>query len=242
MDRMNLREAAQRTCRSVTTLRRYIRSGRLHAEKQDGRYGPEYFVRTADLLEAGLFVDGPAGGRGAEPESGALERRPAGRLAAPATTPSDAVPTMLYQELLLKHEQLLVQYGMMRAGGMRAIELRDQLDERTAEVERRTEELRAMRARRDADVAALEKAVREANFELEGRALEIAALQEKVRALELLTRNQVTNESIDDQYRNLVRQLHRVERHASGTRQTTPKPRPRPWLVRDVRGPTTDDH
>lgn len=241
MDRMNLREAAQRTCRSVTTLRRYIRSGRLHAEKQDGRYGPEYFVRTSDLLEAGLFVDGPAGARGAEPDSGALERRPAGRLAGPPP-PADAVPAMLYQELFLKHEQLLVQYGMMRAGGMRAIELRDQLEERTEELDRRTAELRSLQARRDADVAALEKSVREANFELEGRSLEIAALQEKVRALELLTRNQVTNESIDDQYRNLVRQLHRVERHASGTNRQAPETRRRPWLVRDVPGPKPDDH
>ena len=242
MDRMNLREAAQRTCRSVTTLRRYIRSGRLHAEKQDGRYGPEYFVRTSDLLEAGLFVDGPSGARGAESEPGTLERRPAGRVAGVGAPPPDAVPAMLYQELLLKHEQLLVQYGMMRAGGMRAIELRDQLEERTEELDRRTAELRTMRARRDEDVAALEKTVRQANFELEARALEIAALQEKVRALELLTRNQVTSESIDDQYRNLVRQLHRVERHASGTNRPARKTGPRPWLVRDVPGAETEDH
>ena len=33
MERMTLREAAGRTSRSVTTLRRYIRSGRLAAEK-----------------------------------------------------------------------------------------------------------------------------------------------------------------------------------------------------------------
>ena len=32
MERMTLREAAQRTARSITTLRRYIRSGRLRAE------------------------------------------------------------------------------------------------------------------------------------------------------------------------------------------------------------------
>ena len=50
MDRMTLREAAERTSRSITTLRRYIRSGRLHAEKRYGRFGPEYFVAEADLL------------------------------------------------------------------------------------------------------------------------------------------------------------------------------------------------
>jgi hypothetical protein len=44
MERMTLREAAARSSRSITTLRRYIRSGRLHAEKRYGRYGPEYYV------------------------------------------------------------------------------------------------------------------------------------------------------------------------------------------------------
>ena len=241
MDRMNLREAAHRTCRSVTTLRRYIRSGRLHADKRDGRYGPEYFVRESDLLDAGLFVDGPDGPRMSDSGPGALERRAPGQLTRNPAAPFDSVPALLYHELQLKHEQLLVQYGMMRAGGMRALELRDQLDRRTADVESGAEELRAFRARRDDDVATLEKAVREANFELEGRALEIAALHEKVRALELLTRNQVTTESIDDQYRNLVRQLHRVERHASTADRAPAKPRPRPWIVRDVPG-GADDH
>jgi len=37
---MTLREAAERTDRSVTTLRRYIRNGRLRAEMREGRYDP----------------------------------------------------------------------------------------------------------------------------------------------------------------------------------------------------------
>ena len=51
MERISLREAAEKTARSVTTLRRYIRSGRLRADKLPGRFGPEYFV-TAEQLEA----------------------------------------------------------------------------------------------------------------------------------------------------------------------------------------------
>ena len=49
MERFSLKDAAERTSRSVTTLRRYIRSGRLQADKLPGRFGPEYFVTEAQL-------------------------------------------------------------------------------------------------------------------------------------------------------------------------------------------------
>ena len=52
---MTLREAAERTSRSITTLRRYIRAGRLRAEKRHGRFGPEYYVSAAELIQAGLI-------------------------------------------------------------------------------------------------------------------------------------------------------------------------------------------
>jgi transposase len=50
MERLSLREAAERTARSVTTLRRYIRAGRLQAQKAPGRFGPEYFVTEEDQI------------------------------------------------------------------------------------------------------------------------------------------------------------------------------------------------
>jgi hypothetical protein len=249
MERMNLREAAERTYRSVTTLRRYIRSGRLRAEKRDGRYGPEYFVREADLEEAGLFVE-DIEPEETETKDTRLERRPA---APPAhrVSAADAVPLSLFQELQWKHEQLLVQYGMMRAGGLRAVELREQLAEREREIERLEQEARRLRNSASEATRSLQAELRETRFELEGRTLEAAALREKVRALEMLTRNQVTSESIEDQYRELFRQVRRVGRRSSssstpreserGNSEERPAARsPRPWLVRDV--PPDGDH
>lgn len=246
MDRMNLREAAERTYRSVTTLRRYIRSGRLRAEKRDGRYGPEYFVLESDLEEAGLFVEevepDEVDRDDARPVDGAPPRASLERRAAPAVPGAgapDAVPLGLYQELQWKHEQLLVQYGMMRAGGLRAVELREQVLERERDIDRLEDETRRLRAEIAGTTDRLEAELREARFELEGRNLELAALREKVRALEMLTRNQVTSESIEEQYRALFRQVRRVGKKATDA-AAVPERAPRPWLVRDV--PRDGDH
>ena len=216
MDRMTLREAAARTSRSITTLRRYIRSGRLHAEKKYGRFGPEYFVSEHDLAEAGLDRDPTPPGSALAP----MRAQPAAldSLAAPAADPRllrEMVPLTLYQELQMKHEQLLVQYGMVRAGGLRAMELRAQLESK----ERRLEQAEATRARlereRDAALHRLRRELREARFELEGRRLEIDALKSKLRSLELLTRNAATGEAIQEQVRRIGEQTRRVEQ-ASG--------------------------
>jgi len=242
MDRMSLREAAERTYRSVTTLRRYIRSGRLLAHKDNGRYGPEYFVRPADLERAGLVVD-------ALPEPSPTDERPTAiaRRSGPTSAPAPAVtvevvPVPLYQELQYKHEQLLVQYGMMRAGGLRAVELRDRLESRERELAAVREERDALRERLREDAERHEAELRSLRFELEGRALEIEALRDKVRTLELLTRNRMTSESIDDQFGNVVRQLRRVEQRAAEERDRRQAPATvrRPWLVRDV--PPGADH
>ncbi len=48
METMTLREAAKRTSRSVTTLRRYIRNGRLAARKRPGRFGGFEFFEACD--------------------------------------------------------------------------------------------------------------------------------------------------------------------------------------------------
>src|SRR5882672_5882707 len=60
VDKLTLREAADRTGLSITTLRRYIRSGRLAAEKAPGRYGPEYYLSMEALGHAGISAsNGP---------------------------------------------------------------------------------------------------------------------------------------------------------------------------------------
>lgn len=239
---MNLRQAAERTRRSVTTLRRYIRSGRLRAEKEDGRYGPEYFVHERDLDEAGLSVHGPDSATATSPAGRALApSAPAGPPARERAAPG--VPLDLFRELQWKHEQLLVQYGMMRAGGLRAVELREQIADREREISRQQRELDELRAQWSADTARLERELRAARFELEGRELEIEALRQKVRGLELVTRNQVTSESIDEQYARLMRQAGRVKqqsREAPAETDGAPRSPRRSWIVRDAS--RTDGH
>lgn len=205
MERFSLREAAARTSLSVTTLRRYIRGGRLRAEKQNGRFGPEYFVSEDDLAEAGLDLSPTtalaAPSRGPELPAGQLER-----------IFRDSVPGDLYRELQMKHEQLLVQYGMVRAAGLRAMDSRDELEagkKRVEELEGQIARLRESSAR---DSDELRRRARASALEAEEMRLESAALREKVRALEMLTRNAVTTETIDRKFEEILSQSRRVER------------------------------
>jgi len=146
----------------------------------------------------------------------ALATRPtskprASRHSVPVPLPAhESVPLSLFQDLQLKHEQLLVQYGMMRSGGLRALEIQSELEQ----IEKQFDVARARAAElerqlRD-ETAQLKKQLREALLELEGRSLEIDALQEKVRALEMLNRNAVTTESIERQFHRIVAQTRRV--------------------------------
>jgi hypothetical protein len=198
---MNLREAARCSVRSVTTLRRYIRRGVLRAEKRPGRFGPEYFVSEEALVEAGL-----------PPRIAAIER-PRTEVA----SGDETVPGTLYRDLQLKHEQLLVQYGMMRVGGLRALELRGELDDtrrRLEEAQARAVELR----RRLADeTARLAQRLRKAELEGESRQIEVDALREKVRALEVGQRSAGSGEPLERQFADLMAQARRVRDLAKGT-------------------------
>jgi hypothetical protein len=226
METLTLREAARRSSRSVTTLRRYIRSGRLGAEKRKGRFGPEYFVSLEALAAAGLASGDPTPGRELVLSRGAPAVGPrAGDL---------SVPISLFQELQMKHEQLLVQYGMVRVGGLRVLELRAQLEAKQRELE--ASEARVARARQqfDEETARLKQLLRRVELDQEGRGLEIAALREKVRALEMLTRNRATNATIEQQFSEVMEQMRRVDR-LSGAAGAPGQPSPR-W-----REPPTDD-
>ena len=266
MERLTLREAAQRTARSITTLRRYIRSGRLRAEKRFGRFGPEYYLSPVDLAEAGFELDSqsrvnhnlraiPHRGEAPIASQDIVGRTPAAesteRGALSATTPApqppalqtagaaDLVPMTLFQELQMKHEQLLVQYGMIRAAGMRTVDLQQKLERS----ERKLEELERSNAQNDRAQAihseSQEQELRQAQLELKGRSLEIAALREKVRALEMLTRNAVTNETIENQFGQVLDQSRRVERLGDSARSSqTPTDagqRPRSWSIGPMR-------
>ncbi len=230
MERMTLREAALRAGLSVTTLRRYIRSGKLVAEKRAGRYGPEYFVSEQGLAEAGIAAE-------VTPQNLPEPVRAASRVPLRISS-RDTFPIGLYQELQMKHEQLLVQYGMVRASGLRTIELQSDLEAKRREIEECRAEISRLRERLQRETALLRQKVREAHLELEGRGMEIAALREKVRALEMLTRNAVTSETIERQFAEVMEQLQVVDR-LTDRRETPPQQR-RPWPP--VPRPTDPEH
>jgi hypothetical protein len=216
MQSMTLREAARRSSRSVTTLRRYIRSGRLAAQKRRGRFGPEYFVSERALAEAGLEP-------GPREDAGDLVRRPT---RAPATTTDPApseptVPVSLFQELQMKHEQLLVQYGMVRVGGMRVLELRSELEAKRRELEASEARIARLRRKFRDETSRLKQLLRRVELEQQGRGLEVAALREKVRGLEMLTRNSATNATIERQFSDVMEQMRRID-HLTGQRASSP--------------------
>jgi hypothetical protein len=216
MERISLRDAAERTARSVTTLRRYIRSGRLRADKLPGRFGPEYMVTFDQLAAAGLDTQAASAIAGPQPrgDSGtALASRGPAMPAAPwDRVLRESVPITLFQDLQLKHEQLLVQYGMVRAGGLRVLEMQAELDVRRRQIDDAQAENTRVKERLAKEAGDLRKRLREAELELEGRRVEAAALREKVRALEMLTRNRVTNDAIDQQFSDVMAQIRRVDR------------------------------
>jgi len=221
---MTLREAAGRTSRSVTTLRRYIRSGRLVAEKRRGRFGPEYFVSEQALADAGLQND-PA----VEPSG--LARRSTAPLVGPdhGDPGGVSVPVSLFQELQMKHEQLLVQYGMMRVGGMRVLELRSELATKQRDLEASEERISGLRRKFRDETARLKQLLRRVELEQEGRGLEIAALREKVRGLEMLTRNSTTDATIEKQFSEVMEQMRRIDRMTGQPRAAAPDEEDRSW-------------
>ena len=208
---MTLREAAGRTLRSVTTLRRYIRSGKLQAEKKRGRYGPEYFVTEGALAEAGLYVaTGQDGGPPVREQALATAPDTLGRAL------QETVPLTLHQELMMKHEQLLVQYGMMRVGGMRLLELRAELESRQQTIEESRAEISRLQRQLTTETSRRVRRVREAELQLESKRLQIATLKEKMRQLEMLTRNTVTTETIELQFAEVMKQMRRVDQLTAG--------------------------
>ena len=234
MERLSLREAAVRTARSVTTLRRYVRGGRLAAEKLPGRFGPEYFVTWTDLEAAGLSASEAPAAR-PEPGNGALAIVGAAAHPVPVA-PLDrvlreTVPVSLFQDLQMKHEQLLVQYGMVRAGGLRVLEMQAELDAKRRHLDDAQAENARVKERLAREAGDLRKRLREAELELEGRRIETAALREKVRGLEMLTRNNITNETIDRRFAEVLDQARRIDRLTAEHEAAPPAPAG-PWTPR----------
>jgi excisionase family DNA binding protein len=174
MSDLTIREASRLIGRTPATLRRYIRSGRLHAEKEVGKFGEEYRIRRDDLLALGFSPADPV-----DQPSGSLVHTPSTALALPL--PAEAVPISLYNELLMKHEQILVQYGMIRAGGQKLLEFKADAEQKTEELRRQQERYQTLRQRALKEIGLLRKRVREMEIALEERNIAIAVLEERVK-------------------------------------------------------------
>jgi predicted DNA-binding WGR domain protein len=226
--RLSLKEAAERTGRSVTTLRRYIRALRLRAEKTPGRFGPEYTLDLDSLRAAGFDLL-PGGAHRAEPSTA---RAPAGLLQAPAPAHGngtsgaleipqvsrplerilqDFVPADIYRELAMKHEQLLVQYGMVRSSGQRLFEFREEAEARAEDLRLTRERNKETQDRASREIGFLRQHLRQAELEIEQKNQDLSSLREKTRVLELRTRNAVMTESIEQQFLKLFQKEREVE-------------------------------
>jgi uncharacterized coiled-coil DUF342 family protein len=112
----------------------------------------------------------------------------------------------------------------VRAAGLRVLDLQARVEEQEAQVGAAREDGTRLRDRLQRETGELRGKLRERELELEGRALEIAALREKVRALEMLTRNAVTTESIERQFGQVMDQMRRVDRLRVGDASPWPSP------------------
>jgi len=175
MTDLTIREASRLIGRTSATIRRYIRSGRLKAEKDLGKFGEEYRIRRDDLLALGFTP--------AEPNGDAPAPLVRATPALPAY-PHDSVPLSLYNELLMKHEQILVQYGMIRAGGQKLLEYKADAEAKAEALGRAEERYQILRQRALQEIGLLRKHLREMEIKLEEQRIEVTLLQETVGRLE----------------------------------------------------------
>ncbi len=195
---MTLRQAAEHTGLSATTLRRYIKSGRLRARLIPGRYGPEYVV-TEDDLGAARLLEGIDAGLEVTSSSTAHSGLPV-----TATLGADAVPGLMYRELMMKHEQLLVQYGMLRVSGQQLYELRQEAERRAREAEEATAELSRIRDRHAREIGELKARQRQAELTVAEKDEEVRQLRSQILRTEIAQRNAQTAQSIDSQFARVV--------------------------------------
>ena len=194
---LTIREAARLIARTPATIRRYIRSGRLPADKRVGKFGEEYTLRREDLLALGVPVGDGETGTGLARTGTPPEPSPAGASAPLATPVETLVPISLYNELLMKHEQMLVQYGMIRAGGQKLLEYKAQSEEKEDLLRQADERYQALRARALKEIRFLRKHLRQAEIEVEDRNIEIVILQEKIKRLEKVASDAATADTFD---------------------------------------------
>jgi excisionase family DNA binding protein len=234
MTYLTIREASQLIGRTPATIRRYIRSGRLRAEKELGKFGEEYKIRRDDLLGLGFSPSEPGA-----PVRTELARR-APDLPAPR---GDVVPLSLYNELLMKHERLLVQYGMIRAGGQKLLEYKAEAEARGEALRKAEDRYKALRARALREISFLRKRLRQGQIQNEERNIEITLLQDKIKRLEMAAAGAA---SVDGFETKVVEMPHKDEAavtiSGSDSRPAAPRGAHDPWLAVYPPGDRKEDH
>jgi excisionase family DNA binding protein len=185
MEPLTIREVARRVKLHPATVRRYIKQGRIQALKVEGKFGEEYRIEEGALEQFAR----PAAQPGTEVVPTRDSRRSVTRL-----DPADAIDQHLrnfvhlsvYNELLMKHEQLLVQFGMIRASGQKLLEFKAELDLKNTEIKQKNHEIQDLKRRIIKEVDFLTRHLREAEIEIEDKNFQITLLKEKVRNLELI--------------------------------------------------------
>ncbi len=205
MTLLTIREAAHLIGRTPATIRRYIRSRRLPAEKSEGKFGKEYKISRDDLLALGLS---PSPIPSSDPVKRSEALQPRQQPAAPVHSGEVMVPISVYNELLMKHEQILVQYGMIRAGGQKLLEFKVDAEAKTEELQRARERYQALRIRAAKEIKFLRKHMRQAEIEIEERNIEITLLHEKIKRLERAAAGAASSDTFEAK----VAEIHGKER------------------------------
>jgi excisionase family DNA binding protein len=183
---LTIREAARRARLHPATVRRYIKQGRIQAVKVEGKFGEEYRIEERNLDRLRQSAEAPASGQVVPSRE---IRRPVARVA-----PGEALDQHLrnfvhlsvYNELMMKHEQLLVQFGMIRASGQKLLDFKAELDLKNDEIKQKNQEIQELKRRIIKEVDFLTRHLREAEIEIEDKNFQISVLRDKVRNLELI--------------------------------------------------------
>jgi len=200
MDNLSLREAAQLTRCNPADLLRHIRSGRLAAIRSGDDGHRELRVARADLARAGLLEASGEAAPGPVPAPRALAPVPAGAAIAPRGQADDHVPGLLYRELLMKHEQLLVQYGMVRVGGARLFEYKAEAERVRSELDAARRGLREAEERHQEELAAVQAELRRRELRLQERDEELRVARSRLKTMEVAARNASVSESIERKF------------------------------------------
>ncbi len=239
MTDLTIREASQLIRRTPATIRRYIRSGRLKAGKQAGKFGEEYRIRRDDLIALGFTPD----------ES---EERVSAALVPAHATPREhvpsSVPIALYNELMMKHEQLLVQYGMIRAGGQKLLAYKAEADSRIEDLRRAEERYQRLRSRAVREIGFLRQRLRQGEAQIEERNIEITLMQEKLKRLEMAAAEAATLEGFESRIGEIrekertIAELSRAETAVDPGGADSVVGSGAGWRRGDARGSREEDH